>query len=44
MRERREEIAKDLDFVSKVLEEGKQKASAVASAKMRVVKKAIGVI
>lgn len=44
MRERREEIAKDLDFVNKVLEEGKEKAKAVASAKMQIVKKAIGVI
>ncbi|MFH0804349.1 MAG: tryptophan--tRNA ligase [Candidatus Zambryskibacteria bacterium] len=44
MRERREEIAKDLDFVNKVLEEGKQKAEAVAKAKMQEVKKVIGVI
>jgi tryptophanyl-tRNA synthetase len=44
MRERREEIAKDLDFVNKVLEEGKEKAQKVASAKMAQVKKAIGVI
>ncbi|MEK7116591.1 MAG: tryptophan--tRNA ligase [Patescibacteria group bacterium] len=43
MRERREEIAKDLDFVNKVLEEGKEKARAVASRKMSEVKKAIGV-
>lgn len=44
MREKREEIAKNLDFVNKVLEEGKEKASAVAFAKMQVVKKVIGVI
>jgi tryptophanyl-tRNA synthetase len=44
MRERRGEIAKDLDFVNKVLEEGKQKAHEVASKKMAQVKKAIGVI
>jgi len=44
MREKREVIAKNLDFVNKVLEEGKQKASTIASAKMQVVKKAIGVI
>ncbi len=43
MRERREGIAKDLDFVNKVLEEGKQKAQAVARAKMSDVKRAIGV-
>lgn len=44
LREKREEIAGDLDFVSKVLEEGKERASAAASAKMQVVKKAVGVI
>lgn len=44
MRERRAEIAKDLDFVNKVLKEGKAKASAVALAKMKEVKKAVGVI
>ncbi len=44
LRERREEIAKNLDFVNKVLEEGKQKARTAASAKMQAVKKAIGVI
>lgn len=44
LREKREEIAQNLDFVNKVLEEGKQKATVVASAKMQVVKKAIGVI
>jgi tryptophanyl-tRNA synthetase len=44
LRERRGEIAKDLDFVNKVLTEGQQKARAVASKKMEQVKKAIGVI
>jgi len=44
LREKREEIAKDLDYVKKVLEEGKEKASFVATAKMQQVKKAIGVI
>ena len=44
MREKREEIAKDLNFVNKVLEEGKEKASEIASKKMIQVKKAIGVI
>ena len=43
LREKREEIVKDMNFVNKVLEEGKQKATVVASAKMQVVKKAIGV-
>ena len=43
MRERRGEIAKDLDFVNKVLEEGKEKARAVASQKMEQVRRAIGV-
>jgi tryptophanyl-tRNA synthetase len=43
MRERREEIAKDLDFVNKVLEEGQEKAKEVADKKMIQVKKAIGV-
>ncbi|KKR28063.1 MAG: Tryptophan-tRNA ligase [Candidatus Woesebacteria bacterium GW2011_GWA1_39_8] len=44
LREKREEIAKNLDFVNKVLAEGKEKARAVASAKMQTVKKAIGVL
>jgi tryptophanyl-tRNA synthetase len=44
MREKRAEIVKDLDYVNKVLEEGKEKAKAVASKKMVQVKKAIGVI
>src|SRR3989338_8093052 len=44
LRERKGEIAKDLGYVNKVLEEGKEKAKLVASKKMRQVKKAIGVI
>ena len=44
MRERRSEIAKDLDYVNKVLAEGKEKASSVAKIKMQQVKRAIGVI
>jgi len=38
-----EEIAKDLNYINKVLEDGKLKAQKVASAKMAQVKKAIGV-
>jgi tryptophanyl-tRNA synthetase len=44
MREKRGEIAKDLDYVNKVLEEGKEKAKEAAGKKMAQVKKAIGVI
>ena len=44
MRERRGEIAKDLNFVKKVLDDGKEKASGVANKKMQQVKKSIGVI
>jgi tryptophanyl-tRNA synthetase len=44
LRERRKEIAQDLNFVNKVLAEGKEKAQAIAGAKMEQVKKAIGVI
>ena len=44
LREKREEIAKDLNFINKVLEEGKGKARAVAGQKMEQVRKAIGVI
>src|SRR3989344_3457943 len=44
LRERREEIAKDLNFVQKVLAEGKERARAKASQKMIAVKRAIGVI
>lgn len=44
MREKREEIAKDLNSVNKVLEEGKEKARVAASRKMVQVKKAVGVI
>lgn len=43
LRERREEIAKNLDYVNKVLTEGKEKARAVAGAKMEQVKRVIGV-
>jgi len=43
IRKKREEIAKDLDSVTKVLEEGKEKAHTVAGRKMEQVKKAIGV-
>lgn len=43
LREKREGIAKDHDFVKKVLEEGKQKARAVAGRKMEEVRRAIGV-
>jgi tryptophanyl-tRNA synthetase len=43
LREKRAKIASDVDLVKKVLEEGKQKASDVASQKMAEVKKAIGV-
>lgn len=43
LREKREEIAKDMDRVRSVLESGKQKAQAIASAKMSEIKKAIGV-
>jgi tryptophanyl-tRNA synthetase len=43
LRERRGEIAKNLNFVNKVLKEGKEKARAVASRKMGQVRKAIGV-
>lgn len=43
MRERRGEIAKDMDFVNKVLEEGKEKAREVAGQKMDQVRKVIGV-
>ena len=44
MQEKRAEIEKNLDFVNKVLEEGREKASTVAKIKMQEVKKAIGVI
>jgi len=44
LREKREKIASDLNFVKKVLEEGKEKAGKVAKAKMLEIKKAIGVI
>lgn len=44
MRERRVEISKNLDFVNKVLKEGREKASQKAKSKMLEVKKAIGVL
>jgi tryptophanyl-tRNA synthetase len=43
LREKREKIAMDVDYVKKVLEDGKEKARAVASAKMSEVREAIGV-
>jgi len=44
LREKRTEIAKDPDIVTKVLEEGKEKARAVAGSKMSEVRRAVGVI
>lgn len=44
LRERRAGIVKDMDYVNKVLEEGKEKAERVAKQKMLMVKKIIGVI
>jgi tryptophanyl-tRNA synthetase len=44
MREKRAEIAKDESLVKRVLEEGREKARAIASLKMLEVKKAIGVM
>ena len=44
MRERRAELAKDLDMVSKILREGGLKAREKADMKLSEVKKAIGVI
>lgn len=43
LREKRAEICQNLDFVKKVLEEGKEKARAVAGRKMEQVRKAVGV-
>ena len=43
LRERRKEISQDNNLISRVLEEGKQKARAVAGPKMEQVKRAIGV-
>lgn len=43
MRERRGEIVKDLNFVNKVLEEGKEKARSAAGQKMEQVRTKIGV-
>lgn len=44
LREKRANIAQDLDFVNRVLAEGANRARAVASQKMQNVKKAIGVV
>jgi tryptophanyl-tRNA synthetase len=44
LRERRAEIAQDLDLVNQVLTKGREQARTVASSKMLQVKKAIGVI
>jgi tryptophanyl-tRNA synthetase len=44
LRDKRADLAKDLDSVRKILEKGSRKANEVASAKMMEVKKAIGVI
>lgn len=44
LRKKREEIARDESLIRKVLEEGREKASRVASLKMQAVKKAIGVL
>lgn len=43
MRERRSELSKENDLLEKVLEEGREKAHAVASKKMQDVKRRIGV-
>ncbi|MEK9185580.1 MAG: hypothetical protein AAB863_02280, partial [Patescibacteria group bacterium] len=43
LREKREKIASDSHLVKRVLEEGKEKARAVAGPKMQEVKRAIGV-
>ena len=44
LRVKRAEIAQNTDLIKKVLEEGKEKAQAVAGAKMSQIKRAIGVI
>jgi tryptophanyl-tRNA synthetase len=44
MRERREEVVKDLNFVNKVLEEGKKKARETAGRKMATVRETIGIV
>ncbi len=44
LRDKRTELAKDLDLVRKILEKGSRKVNEVANAKMLEVKKAIGVI
>ncbi len=43
LRERREEIAKDTELIERVLNEGKEKARAIAGPKLAEVKRAIGV-
>lgn len=43
LRERREEVAKDESLIKKTLEEGKERAHAVAGPKMQMVREAIGV-
>ena len=43
MRERRENYAKDLDSVKKVLEEGSEKAREMAEKKMTAVREKVGV-
>lgn len=43
LRERRAEISKDTELINKVLEQGKEKARAIASQKLEQVKRAIGV-
>ncbi len=42
LRERREELANNLDYVNKVLEEGAEKARAVAEQTMTEIRKAVG--
>ena len=44
LRERRAEISKDTELINKVLEQGKEKARAIASQKLEQVKKSIGVL
>jgi tryptophanyl-tRNA synthetase len=44
LRERREQLAQDIDFVESVLAEGAEKANLVATAKLLEAKRAIGVI
>lgn len=44
LRERREQLAQDIDFVESVLAEGAEKANLVATAKLLEAKRAIGVL